>query len=423
MGDIVSAHVNAGENTEGQPASADTATPSSVLLLTPLWGRDGGVAAHVKESAAALARHGVDVQVLTARITSGEDVPGVSVHHRPQLVDSSISVAERLGEPLAGTPDVTHIHQLDDLAIVEAIRLRTPVVISAHGFPGCTSGVYYFAPGRECTRAHGPGCIPNLLVRGCAHTRYPRTLPSKYRQVTRGLAMFRLADLVVSYSTAVDRHLATNGLARRAVIPYFPTMAVREGSGHASRRRVVFAGRLVHTKGIDILIRAAAEVNGEFVICGDGRREEKLRSLARRLGVDSRVRFRGWTNADELAEEFANASVVVVPSLWPEPFGIVGIEALAAGRPAIGSATGGILDWLQDGVSGITVAPGDVAALARALQRLLDDPERQRKMGMAGKAFVAARFSPERHVATLLDAYATARSTWRSQRGEARQAA
>jgi glycosyltransferase involved in cell wall biosynthesis len=415
--------VNGGENSERQRAGVDTRTPSSVLLLTPLWGRDGGVAAHVKESAAALARHGVDVQVLTARITSSEDLPGVKVHHRPQLLDAGASVADRLGEPLAGTPDVTHIHQLDDLAIVEAVRSRTPLVMSAHGYPGCTSGVYYFAPGRECTRAHGPGCIPNLLVRGCAHTRYPRTLPSKYRQVTRGLAMFRLADLVVSYSSAVDRHLATNGLTRRAVIPYFPTMPAREGSGHAGRRRVVFAGRLVHTKGIDVLIRAAAQVNGEFVICGEGRREEKLRSLARRLGVDGRIRFRGWTGADELAEEFANASVVAVPSLWPEPFGIVGIEALAAGRPAIASATGGIVDWLQDGVSGVTVAPGDVTALARALGRLLDDPERQREMGLAGRAFVAARFSPQRHVATLLDAYAGARSTWRSRRGDARQAA
>jgi len=415
-----------GENQQaGAPAAQqDERAPASVLLVTPLWGRDGGVAAHVEQSAAALAREGLEVNVLAARVssTSGQP-PGVKVHRRPELLDARAPVASRLGEAVAANCELAHVHQVDDLAIVEALRARAPVVISAHGFPGCTSGVYYFSPGHECSRAHGPGCIPNLLLKGCAHTRYPRTLPAKYMNVTRGLHVLRRADLVVSYSSAVDRHLAANGLARRAVIPYFPTTAVHRGSGHETRRRVVFAGRLVRPKGIDVLIEAAAEVDAEFVICGDGRREAKLRALARRLGVERRVRFAGWMDAEQLAEEFANASLVVVPSLWPEPFGIVGIEALAAGRPAVGSATGGIVDWLKDGVCGTTVPPGDARALARALAELLDDPERQRAMGAAGRELVARRFSAESHVASVLQAYRSALARWRSQRGQARQAA
>jgi glycosyltransferase involved in cell wall biosynthesis len=101
----------------------------------------------------------------------------------------------------------------------------------------------------------------------------------------------------------------------------------------------------------------------------------------------------------------------------------VGIEAFAAGRPAIGSATGGIVDWLHDGVCGIAVAPGDVRALAQALDELLADPERQRLMGLAGRKLVAERFSAERHVATLLDAYRRAGASWRSAGGDRRQLA
>ncbi len=403
----------------GQPANANPETPSSVLFVTPLWGRDGGVAAHVKKSAGALARHGVDVHVLAARLKSSEHVPGVNVHHRPDLLNTRASTERRLGELLPAWPEVTHLHQLDDPAIVEFVRVKAPVVISAHGYPGCTSGVYYFEPGHECARAHGPGCIPNLMARGCAHTRHPKTLPSKYREVSRGLAVLRRADLVVSYSRAVDRHLAANGLPRRAIVPYFPTLAPKTGSGHATRRRVVFAGRLVPSKGADVLIRATAEVNTELVICGDGRQKDELRTLARRLGVESRIHFKGWVSAEELADELANASVVAMPSVWPEPFGIVGIEALAAGRPAIASATGGIVDWLEGGVCGLLVAPGNAVALARALDELLDDPDKQRAMGAAGRDVVAARFSPERHVATLMEAYKTARSTWQSERGDA----
>lgn len=390
---------------------------TSVMLVTPLWGRDGGVAAHVQASAAALVDHGLDVHVLTARIDSAERVPRVTLHHRPELLSSRAPVEVRLGEEyLLLKPLVSHLHQLDDQGVVEAIQRTSPVVISAHGYPGCTSGVYYFAPGQECSRSHGPGCIPNLMARGCAHTRHPRTLPKKYWKVTRGLAAIGCADLAVSYSSAVDRHLAVNGLSRRAVVPYFPTMPLKEGADHTAARRVVFAGRLERPKGVEVLIRAACEVDGEFVVCGEGRELQAMRRLAQRLGIESRIRFAGWLDPDELATELADASVVVVPSLWPEPFGIVGIEALASGRPTVASATGGIVDWLEDGVGGLRVAPGDARARARALNELLADPQRRRTMGVAGRRLVAERFSRERHVQVLMEAYGTARSTWEAGR-------
>jgi len=392
--------------------------PSSVLFVTPRWSRDGGVGTHVVASAALLAQQGIHVQVLAARIESDERVPGLTLLHSPELFRANQPMGVRLGEALSSQADVIHIHQVDDPEIVTALRARAPVVISAHGYTACTSGVHYFRPGHECARPHGAGCVPNLLARGCAHTRRPNTLPAKYRQATRGLEALVRADLAVSYSSAVDRHLAANGVTRRAVVPYFPTMSAKSGTGHATRRRVVFAGRVVAPKGVSVLIRAARDVDAEFVVCGDGWQLEKMRGLAQRLEVASRIRFTGWLGADALGEELANASVVVVPSLWPEPFGLVGIEAFAAGRPAIASATGGVTDWLEDGVSGFTVKPGDAAGLARALERMLADPARQQAMGLAGASKVAACFSPERHLATLVDSYQSAHATW-LQRGAA----
>jgi glycosyltransferase involved in cell wall biosynthesis len=293
--------------------------------------------------------------------------------------------------------------------------MSAPVVISTHGYTACTSGVHYFRPGQECTRSHGLGCVPNLLARGCAHTRDPRPLPSSYRQATQGLEALRLADLAISYSSAIDRHLSTNGLARRRVVPLFTTMVPKQGSGHHARRRVLFAGRVVAPKGVAVLIRAARTVDAEFVICGDGWRLDAMRRLARRLGVSERVTFKGWLGAEELAHELAEASVVVIPSVWPEPFGLVGIEALAAGRPVIASLTGGIGDWLQDGVNGVSVTPGDVPELARALNEVLADPAGQAQMGAAGRQMVSSRFSAERHVSALVEAYGAARSRWCSE--------
>jgi glycosyltransferase involved in cell wall biosynthesis len=179
----------------------------------------------------------------------------------------------------------------------------------------------------------------------------------------------------------------------------------------------VFAGRLVLPKGVRVLIRAASEVDADFVICGDGWRLAEMRRLAERLGVQERVRFTGWLGSEDLARELAEASVVTMPSIWPEPFGLVGIEAFAAGRPVVASATGGVSDWLQDGVNGLAVEPGDAHALARALGELLADPARQEAMGAAGREMAAARFSPECHVAALREAYRSARASWESGRG------
>jgi glycosyltransferase involved in cell wall biosynthesis len=386
------------------------------MIVTPRWTRDGGVATHVMASAEVLARQGIDVSVLSARIEA-EPVPGVRLFHSPELFNTDASPEVRIGDALSSAPGVVHLQQFDDPEVLAFMRKSSPVVISAHGYTACPSGVYYFRPGQECTRGHGVGCIPNLLARGCAHTRDPRPLPAGYRRAGRGLEALRRADLVVSYSSSVDRHLFANGITQRTVVPLFTTMVPRRGSGHATRRRVVFAGRVVPTKGVGVLIRAAREVpDAEFVICGDGWDLDRMRKLARRLRVEDRVTFKGWLSAEELAQELADASIVAVPSLWPEPFGLVGIEAFAAGRPVLASSTGGITDWLEDGVSGQTVNPGDVGALATALEDLLADPDRQQVMGAAGRERVSARFSPERHVEVLIEAYMNARARWETDR-------
>jgi glycosyltransferase involved in cell wall biosynthesis len=389
---------------------SEMAEPQSVLLVTPRWARDGGVGAHIQRSSEVLAESGLQVSVLVARIESEERPAGVTLHESPRLFDAEASMRERFSDALDAGPEVIHLNQLDEREVVDFLRPNAPVVISAHGFMACTARVHYFRPGQECQRAHGPVCVAHLAR--CGHTRNPTRLPGQYREASRTLDALLAADLVVSYSTAVNRHLAVNGLRRRVVVPYFPTVTPRTGSGHESRRRVVFAGRVTAPKGVDTLIHAAAMLDAEFVVCGDGWGLEKAKKLARRLGVEQRVSFTGWLAPEELAEQFAEASIVVVPSLWPEPFGLVGIEAFAAGRPVIASATGGITDWLQDGLSGICVAPGDAGALAQSLGELLADPVRQSEMGRIGKATVAERFSLATHLQAIRAAYSSARAVW-----------
>jgi glycosyltransferase involved in cell wall biosynthesis len=365
------------------------------------------VAAHVRASAQALAAGGTDVAVLAARVDGDQpDVAGVRVIHSPALTDMGLPATDRVQAARALAPDVIHVHQIEDGDLVEMLQTIAPVLVSAHAYTACTSGHHYFRPGEECMRAHGPGCIPHLIR--CGHTRHPRTLPRRYLAAGRGLAALRAADVVISYSSAIDRHLQINEVAAREIVPLFPTTAADRSAEAAEPPRVLFAGRLVAAKGAAVLIRAAREFEADLVICGEGRDRDALGRLAARLGIAERVRFAGWLDGDALAAELARATVVAVPSVWPEPFGLVGIEGLAAARAVVGSATGGIPDWLEDEVSGLAVPPGDAVALARAIGRLLGDPGLRRGLGERGREIVAERFTPERHVEALVRAYTRA---------------
>lgn len=384
--------------------------PDSVLMVLPRWVRDGGVAAHIGSSAEVLAARGARVAILAAKVESELVPPGAQIFESPALFDRQASPRERIGEALAWSPSLVHLNQVGDPPLVDFLRDTAPVVISAHDFVACTSGVHYFRPGSECGRPHGPGCLPNLAR--CGHTRDPLSLPGAYAKAGRSLGALRRADMAVSYSSAVDRHLALNGIERRRVVPYFPNHAPARPSARADSPRVMFAGRVVAPKGVATLVHAAREVEARFVVCGDGWQLPAMRRLARRLGVEERVEFAGWLDPEAIAREFADAALVAVPSLWPEPFGIVGIEGFAAGCAAVASRTGGIGDWLDDGVSGLMVPAGDARALARALNELLADPDRRRGMAAAGRATLQARFTPEHHLAAITEAYAGAREAW-----------
>jgi glycosyltransferase involved in cell wall biosynthesis len=140
-------------------------------------------------------------------------------------------------------------------------------------------------------------------------------------------------------------------------------------------------------------------------VAGDGYDMARIRRVLDRSGLSSRVVLRGWVSGSDKTRLLHEASVVVVPSLWPEAFGIVGIEAMACGRPVVAFDVGGVRDWLEDTVTGYLVPVGDAAGLASRIDGLLRDPGLASQMGKAGVERVEQRFRPERHVQTLVSLY------------------
>jgi glycosyltransferase involved in cell wall biosynthesis len=308
-------------------------------------------------------------------------------------------------------PDVVHVHGFPFQSGVEAKLGGRPVVRSLHdhGF-GCSTGLRYLGNGRICRRAHGPGCLASVAVRGCGHRLDVRPIVRSYREISASrLPLTRAANAVVVYSDFVRDTAVRNGIAgeRCHVIPYF-TVRAEHAPAPPESRTVAFVGRLTPAKGLDVLIRALALVPSawdELIVVGDGRDRASTESFLARAGLTERTTMHGWLGAEGVAEAIRGSSVVVVPSRWPEPFGIAGIEAMAQARPVIASAVGGIPEWLDNGETGLLVPPGDTGALATALERLLGDPLLARRFGEEAWRRVE-RFSPESHLGALDTLYA-----------------
>jgi glycosyltransferase involved in cell wall biosynthesis len=177
-----------------------------------------------------------------------------------------------------------------------------------------------------------------------------------------------------------------NGTDLRRFSPYADGPSLTEQFGP----HMVFACRqLFPRKGIRFLLEAAARIKPRFpdlkvVIAGDGFERPDLEALAQRLGIASDVLFLGWVPNTGLPPYYRAAALSVIPSL-EEGFGIPAAEAMGCETPVVATDAGGLPEVVEDGVTGLVVPRGDVDALASAMESLLADPARRRRMGAAGR--------------------------------------
>lgn len=160
-------------------------------------------------------------------------------------------------------------------------------------------------------------------------------------------------------------------------------------------RLVIAIGRLVSYKGYEVFLRAIQDVDAEAIIIGDGPLKADLTGLAAQLGILDRVRFLGVLPPDEVKQYLHAAKVFAFPSVTEaEAFGLVQLEAMAAGKPVVNTDLPTAVPHVaRDGMEGFTVPPNDPAAFALSLRRLLDQPDLAARLGAAGKERAHSEFS------------------------------
>jgi len=192
-----------------------------------------------------------------------------------------------------------------------------------------------------------------------------------------------------------------------ASTPALQTAALRAGARYG-RPLLLFVGRLVPYKGVDVLLRALCGLEAHAVIVGAGPLDSELRRLADSLAITQQVHFVGELPDDDLLALYHACDVFVLPSVAPnEAFGVVQLEAMACAKPIVSTDLPTGVPWVnRDGESGLVVAPGDAHALRRAIGRLLEDPVLREKLGRQGRRRLDAEFTADRMVERVTELYA-----------------
>lgn len=308
-------------------------------------------------------------------------------------------------------PDIVFLQSAFDQFLDLALTQRFRTVLFAHAFYGtCATGwkMHHLPTLQVCTRRFGPACLPINYLRGCG-ARNPVQLLNVYaNQRTRAEVVRGLVGLVVA-SEYMRQVYVQNGFdpLRVRVLPP-PVNLDRDAAPPAadeSPRRVLFLGRFTSGKGAVRAVEAAARCQRRMddrqlvlTMAGDGPVLEDCRRLAKKLGISTD--FPGWVGAEQRLELLRTSDVLIVPSQWPEPFGMVGVEAASVGVPAVAYRAGGVVDWLRPGVSGELAEGFGARSLAQALERALRDPQHHARLRL-GAWRVAREFSGIHHAAGL----------------------
>jgi glycosyltransferase involved in cell wall biosynthesis len=347
----------------------------------------GGIERYVADVAAATAARGCTVEVHVAgvrRSRTDHFANGVEVHrHREtiRLLSSPITGGLALAASRLDA-DVVHLHMPNPVGEIGALLNRHAGVLVAS--------------------FHAPIVRQRFLE--------PAYGPVRERVLERCRAVF-----VSSAQMAAAPELAARTDAVR-VLPYGVSPSLTSSTDlsrppdHTTPLQVLFVGRLVYYKGLDVLLRAVARPTDRPVrltIVGAGPLRPELESLVTTLGLEDQVELAGAVDDAQLLELYLTHDVFVMPSgSRAETFGMAMCEAMAAGLPAVSTSIGTGTDWVNlDGVTGLVVPPGDPVALAEALHTLAGAADLVTRLGQAARERALEEFSFEHHVDGLVAAY------------------
>lgn len=355
----------------------------------------GGIEKHIYELSRGLIRHGVDVTVVTSKITGTpayEEIDGVRIHRVPCI---EFKVPGLYPPPWIFSPlFLYHLSQIDRLYDFDIIHLHNRF------FPDFLwAGVY--------------ARLKNKLFMMTIHNSRPVgvSLPvaflGTFYDLFVGRLPFVMADRIISvsdwskwdiskYFIDVEKMTTVHNGIDTGAYCNADGNCIRKSMGVGDNPLILYVGRLVVQKGVDYLIEALPEVirkhpRAMLLIAGSGNRMELLKQKTAEMGIEGHVHFTSTVSEDLLRQIYMACDIFVLPSIT-EPFGMVAIEAMACGKPVICTDSGGVTEIVRDGYNGFVVPIGDPGAISRHINMLLSDPSMKSRMGSNGIDLARSEF-------------------------------
>ncbi len=400
-----------------------------IALITHIRSKIGGTESYVEHLAHGLHAAGHEIALWHEHNGAPERGMIALPAGSPSWSVESLGASHALAGLREWKPQVLFSHGVSTPAVETAILELGPTVMFAHAYHGaCISGTKSrLSPTRmPCPRPLGGACLLHYFPRRCGGWS-PITMARRYSLETGRRDLLHRYAAILTASSHMRMEYLKYGLPPKRVKAVGLTVSqrrdARRGEGHepppiATRDvtrvwRLLFVARLTALKGGPVLLDALSALRTAFAgritltIAGEGPERASLEAQAARLRPrlpDVDIRFAGWLGFDALGTLMGNTDLLVVPSVWPEPFGLVGPEAGAYGVPAAAFAVGGIPDWLREGENG-HLAPGDPPTsrgLATAIVAALSDAGHHAKL-CAGAFAQSRELDPARHVARIID--------------------
>ncbi len=390
-----------------------------ILLIHAFGHRIGGIEVYLLHLASALQRRGHEIALVYQEPIPAGGQP-ILDPRSPAWCLTDSDAGHILGAVREWNPDIAYAHQLVSDSVLAPILNQWPAVYFAHTYVGvCVSGgkCWKWPRPRVCRRTLGWGCLVHYFPHGCGGLN-PAVMWRLFRTQQKDQDRLRRFQRIATHSDAMREEYIRHGFPadRLVKVPFWVSgLAVPTESGPAigpdEPLRLLFLGRCEIVKGGGVLLESLPALASrlgrrvELTLAGEGPQRDRWRALASRvMDQEPRVRIEcpGWLEAARRDAAFASAHVLVVPSLWPEPFGMTGIEAGFHGVPAVAFDVGGIREWLVDGVNG-HLAPGDpptAQGLTDALAKAISPPAHYERLRIAALA-ATRRFSESAHLDAL----------------------
>lgn len=393
-----------------------------IAVVNPNRDRLGGIETYLEFIVAALVNKGCSVAFLSEETLHQESAPIPIPANVPTWSVREIGLETTLATLREWTPDVVYAHGELEPELMRRLPEVAPAVFYAHGYYGtCITGAksFTFPVARPCTRVFGLSCFLHYYPHRCGGLN-PITMWRDYHTQSERSALLRTYSTLLTPSEYIRDEYLRHGFSPNAVhvLPCPVGRSEYQPNGPSLERtkeppyRVLFIGRMTRLKGGELLldaVRRAAQVLERplhLALAGDGPARpvwERKAGSIRAKHLNFHFEFLGWLGKQDLEKVCSTSDLLVVPSLWPEPSGLVGREIGRYAVPQAAFAVGGIPEWLHDGVNG-HLAPGDpptAAGLAVAIIKCLEDSVRYESL-RRGAVRIARQFSEERHLRLLL---------------------